>query len=153
MKHTALLIPVALACAALLAGCDAGSGGQPQTAEPTASDAAPSQTTSASEPSPSPSSSAQQAADGRDVAACFDGDCEIAVEKSTTIPLDSKFDLGDLVVEEVGPNSVKVSKGEGYFSMTVGAGGATAGQDGTLLAYTLVAVTGSEAIIRFWPAG
>ena len=152
MNRTAAPVAATLACVAVLAGCTAGSGGQPQTAEPTRSDAAPSQAVAAPEPSPSPSS-AHRAADGRDVAACFDGDCEIAVEKSTTIPLDPKFDLGELVVDEVGPNSVKVTRGDGYFSMTVGAGGATAGEDGVLLAYTLVAVTGTEAIIRFWPAG
>ena len=151
MNHTA--VPAAaLACVAVLAGC-AAAGGQPQTAEPTGSDAAPSQTTAAPDPISSPSPSAYQAADGRDVAACFDGSCEIAVEESTTIPLDPKFDLGELLVDEVGPNSVKVTREGGSFSMTVGAGGATAGSDGVLLAYTLVAVTGTEAIILFWPAG
>ncbi|MDQ1016602.1 hypothetical protein [Streptomyces afghaniensis] len=55
------------------------------------------------EPKPKPSVSA---ADGRDITACADGNCEIAVSEPVRIPFKAPRGPATLSVTEVGPNSI-----------------------------------------------
>lgn len=71
-----------------------------------------------SKPTSPPSSSAQpsvSAADGRDVRACADGNCEIAVTGPVTIRFKGPAGPATLSVTEVGPNKVEytVKSGSG----------------------------------------
>lgn len=157
MDRFAAPLATVLVAMGLFVGCTTTSGETSSPAVPTGSaGGSTGSVTPSSEETGPPSerpSDPPRASDGRDVDACFDGNCEIAVTASTTIPLDSKFGLSELVVDEVTANSVKVAHQGGSFSMSVGAGGATGGADGNaVLAYGLVAVTGGEAIIRFAPS-
>ncbi|WP_086560844.1 hypothetical protein [Streptomyces africanus] len=63
----------------------------------------PSKTDSPSRPKPKPSVSA---ADGRDITACADGNCEIAVSEPVKIPFKGPRGQATLSVTEVGPNAV-----------------------------------------------
>jgi hypothetical protein len=71
-----------------------------------------------SKPAPAPPSSAQpsvSAADGRDVRACADGNCEIAVTGPVTFRFKGPAGPATLSVTEVGPNKVEytVKSGNG----------------------------------------
>ncbi|MGW4074261.1 hypothetical protein ACWELB_12190 [Streptomyces asiaticus] len=53
-----------------------------------------------------PSEPSQPAADGRDVGACADGNCEIAVSERVTVRFKGPAGPATLTVDELGPNKV-----------------------------------------------
>ncbi|MGW5693692.1 hypothetical protein ACWEWX_22865 [Streptomyces asiaticus] len=53
-----------------------------------------------------PSQPSQPAADGRDVGACADGNCEIAVSERVTVRFKGPAGPATLTVDELGPNKV-----------------------------------------------
>nr|WP_214668834.1 hypothetical protein [Streptomyces sabulosicollis] len=71
-------------------------------------------------PSVKPSVSA---ADGRDVGACADGDCEIAVAERVTIPFKGPAGPATLTVNEIGPNKVTYTVKSGNNRSQGGASG------------------------------
>lgn len=139
---------------ALLAvtGC-AGSGqtgelvaGQGSTQDPTTaptSDGVPSQPTEPSVSVPPPTA----AADGSDVAACFDGTCEVEVTESTTIAFDEQFGISELVVESITADSVTITDPFGWMQTGVGGTGTING-----ISFEILAIDGQSAIFRFFPA-
>ncbi|MFJ8462691.1 hypothetical protein [Streptomyces swartbergensis] len=63
----------------------------------------PSKADSTKQPEPTPSVSA---ADGRDITACADGNCEIAVSEPVKIPFKGPRGPATLSITEVGPHSI-----------------------------------------------
>ncbi|MET8211320.1 hypothetical protein ABZT51_35920 [Streptomyces sp. NPDC005373] len=80
---------------------------------------------SSKNPSPRPSSAqpSVSAADGRDVGACADGNCEIAVSKPVTFRFKGPAGPATLSVTEVGPNKVEYTIKSGNSQSTGGATG------------------------------
>ncbi|WP_406109640.1 hypothetical protein OG698_43325 [Streptomyces sp. NBC_01003] len=76
-------------------------------------------------PSPRPSSAqpSVSAADGRDVGACADGNCEIAVSKPVTFRFKGPAGSATLSVTEVGPNKVEYTIKSGNSQSNGGATG------------------------------
>ncbi|CAM5591939.1 hypothetical protein GCM10010390_78260 [Streptomyces mordarskii] len=108
---------LAVLTALAVAGCggsDETDGAPPRAGQPSASRSTPPSTspTGSRGPSAKPSVSA---ADGRDVAACADGNCEIAVSGPVTVRFTSPAGPATLSVTEVGPNKVEytVKSGDG----------------------------------------
>ncbi|MFG2683016.1 hypothetical protein [Streptomyces sp. NPDC048392] len=66
-------------------------------------------------PAPRPEPSSVSAADGHDIDACTDGDCEIAVSKPVTIRFEGPHGPATLSVTEVGSNRIEyeVTSGNG----------------------------------------
>jgi hypothetical protein len=132
---TALLAP---ACARTPAGPDPESGS-----------AAPTTVTGGPETSAPP---ALTAADGADVTACTDADCEILVDAAAGIPLDPTFGCRRFIVTYVTPNQVTFEvgrselsdvnasiKGTGYLSL------------GNGVTVTVEKIDDSGAVLRFSP--
>lgn len=125
---------------------------------PTASSqsASPVPTTSLTpSPSPSPPQSAPPqsapppaAADGMDVAACFDGRCEIVLAGRLEIPLDKRFRVSGLTVSIADGESVNVVANGG---MLQAGGGVGAQMTLNAIRIEVVAVRNSEAVIRLSP--
>ncbi|MBJ3809390.1 hypothetical protein [Streptomyces flavofungini] len=95
-----------------LAGCGGSDDGDDPSSSPEGSSKSPAAQSSSPKPSPTPSVSA---ADGRDVGACADGNCEIAVSKKVTFRFKGPRGTATLSVTDVGPNKVeyKVKSGSG----------------------------------------
>ncbi|WP_125777131.1 hypothetical protein [Antribacter gilvus] len=122
MRRTAALFAVLLAGAAALTGC-AGDGVEPP-----------------------------EVAGAAEIDACYDGDCEVAVEAETTIPLDPAFGLDELVIEGVGPERVFVTHEGGDFNMRVGNSVSPLFEDADLgVSCTLVSLTDGVAVLRLEP--
>lgn len=82
---------------------------------------------------------------GDDVAACFDGDCEVTVPDGTTIRVDPRFDVeGVLVTVSDGRGRIRIETSTGY--STAGGIGSTTIQDD--LSVQLLAVEGDTATVR-----
>ncbi|MFD5125264.1 hypothetical protein [Streptomyces sp. NPDC058385] len=82
---------------------------------------------SSAKPSTSPPSSSAKpsasAADGHDVRACADGNCEITVTDPVTIPFKGPAGPATLTVTEVGPNKVEYTVKSGSSRSQGGASG------------------------------
>lgn len=82
---------------------------------------------------------------GDDVAACFDGDCEVRVPGGTTIRVDPRFRVeGVLVTVTDGRGRIRIDTGTGYISS--GGIGSTSIYDE--LSVRLLAVEGDTATVR-----
>ncbi|MFF0223701.1 hypothetical protein [Streptomyces sp. NPDC004629] len=121
--HRGAMAVLGLGMAVAVVGCGSGGG---------AADDGPGRGGSGEGAEPPPSSAASTparaggAADGTDVADCFDGRCRIVVTKQPTrIPVDDRFGVGSLEVTSVTARSVVVrASGDGTFlSTSVGEGG------------------------------
>ncbi|PDP88180.1 hypothetical protein CQJ94_08635 [Glycomyces fuscus] len=132
------------AVTALLGGC---AGSQEQGAaspEPSAADA-----------SPSPAAPAlPEAADGTDLEACADADCEVLVESGDEFTMDGSHGVDRFVVDAVGEDGIDFS---GYGPGTTLSGHLPPPEDQEYVFVmngfdiTLVAVEGSSALLRLSP--
>ncbi|TDQ54348.1 hypothetical protein [Actinorugispora endophytica] len=147
MTTTPLPILAAVATALLLGGCAAA----PADQDPADAEASPS-------PSPSPSAVAEavpEAADGTDLDACADADCEVLVEEGDEFAMDGAHGVDRFVVDAVDEEGLSMS---GY-----GAGITLSGHlpppDGEQpytfvmngITVALVALDGSSALMRLTP--
>jgi len=151
-------LAAATAAAALLGGC------VPQQADPDpgGADASPSTADADPSPSPTPTEPAEpsapalpEAADGTDLDACADAECEVLVETGDEFALDGAHGLDRFVVEEIGEEGLRISGHSpgGFVSGTIAA---PDGEQTTTfvmngLTVTLVAVDGSAGIIALTP--
>ncbi|MFE2446464.1 hypothetical protein ACWDHW_10830 [Streptomyces melanosporofaciens] len=103
-------------------GSDETDGAPPRDGRPSASRSAPSSTSSSGSGGPSAKPSVS-AADGSDVAACADGDCEVAVSAPVTVRFKSPTGPATLSVTEVGPNKVEYTVKSGNGRSQGGASG------------------------------
>src|SRR5690606_38701383 len=116
-----------MALGAVVALLAVGCGGSDEGDQEPSSDERETATNSPSAPDGSPSegtgSPRPSAADGRDIAACADGDCEIAVSEPSTIPFRGPAGSATLRVTEVGPDEVE-------YTVTSGGGRSKGGASG-----------------------
>ncbi|WP_189105880.1 hypothetical protein [Streptomyces camponoticapitis] len=129
-----------VALATLAALTVAGCGGSDKTDGAGGADTAPppgQQTSKSPSARPSPAKPSVSAADGSDVGACKDGDCEIAVSEPVTFPFKGPGGEATLSVTEIGKNRVEytVKSGNGRSE-----GGATGPGQGCI---TVLRTTGS----------
>jgi hypothetical protein len=121
---------VALAVLAALTAAGCGGSGQGDGASSGGGGGSKSRSESSGSPSadraasPKPSVSA---ADGRDTAACEDGNCEIAVSKRVTVRFKGPSGRATLSVTEVGPNKIEYTVKSGSSQSKGGAGGSGQG--------------------------
>ncbi|MGK5552997.1 hypothetical protein ACSNOI_15395 [Actinomadura kijaniata] len=152
-RRRGLVVVAALALA--LAGCGSTDDG------PSAGPSAPKASPSASAP--------PKAADGTDLKACADGQCEVQVNASADLPVPRGFQVASVRVQSVGPDTVTLvgrplgnrsggfctgvkcssSSAGGKFTLTLGPA-STGSQNG--LKVTVVAVGGGSAVLRLAPA-
>jgi hypothetical protein len=138
-----LALPVVLAAIALtlLTGCASGTTG-PGPAGPATALTLPARSSSTGAGS---STAAAPPADGDDVSACFDGDCEVRVPDGTTIQVDPRFDVdGILVTVRDGRARIRIDTGTGY--VTAGGTGSTSIYND--LSVKVLGVDGDRALIR-----
>lgn len=84
-------------------------------------------------------------ADGDDVGACFDGDCEVRVPDGTTIRVDPRFEVdGILVTVTDGRARIRIDTGTGY--VTAGGTGSTSIYND--LSVKVLGVDGDRALVR-----
>lgn len=153
-----------LAAVIALAGCGSGgdeaggSADESPSAEATSAEASdsasPSEKPSPTEEPVPTDDTPDQASDGTDLSACYDGSCEIEISEPTQIEFDPKYDMGAFLVTEIGEDYVSLSMMDGVGSGTMGVGdsGAAGGGEGTeLLGYTLMSIDDGTAIIAFYP--
>lgn len=133
------------AAAALLGGCAA----SPRSPEEPRSPGAP--------PGAVPSSAARglpSAADGTDLAACADTECEVEVAEGDEFPVSGPHGLERIVVERVAPGEVTVTGyGDGGGSMVSGTTGAPFGDRPSIVlngvTIAVLAVADGRAVVRF----
>jgi hypothetical protein len=89
----------------LVAGCGSSNSAAPP---PSAPDK-PAATTTAPTTTVPPTTTVVTAADGTNLAACEDGDCEVRVTPSTSIPLRSSLGVGPVSVTDIQADTVTVS--------------------------------------------
>jgi hypothetical protein len=147
---TTLLLPVT-ACSST--ADDSGEAPSKSTARPSKSTETPSRT-AISSPSPQRPSAppALSAADGSDLKACRDADCEIVIRGAAHIPLDPKLGVTRFLLTYVSPNEVTFEvdraelnsvsgyiKGTGFLGLTNG------------VKVTVKKINASGAVLRFEP--
>ena len=115
----AALLPVLLLTAC---GGDESAATEPTTPAPSTT---PPSSAPPAPPSPSPSRTAPPApgtaADGRDLDACRDGECEVVVEEGDTLRFNDKVDTAPLSIVEAG-STFTVTDASG-FTASIGGGG------------------------------
>ncbi|MGH4012280.1 MAG: hypothetical protein ACRDTH_29650 [Pseudonocardiaceae bacterium] len=105
--------------------------------------------------SSAPTAEPPPAADGSDIGACFDGECEVSVSGPVRIPLDGRSGFDAVAVEAIEPNSVRfrVEYPNGFGTGSASPGGTVTfsnGTSGTKL--TVVAIDAGTAVIKMFPA-
>jgi hypothetical protein len=143
-----------LATAMVLAAAGCGEPADPQT-QPETAESTEAATSEAASPSPSTEptpalpidDTPEDAADGDDYDACYDGECEVAVTASTVIEFDPATGVEALSIVEVGPELVVVGTHIGQIQ--AGPGGCNALNQ---VGFTLRSVAGDTAIVAFYPA-
>ncbi len=93
-RRPVLLIAAAAAVASLVAGCTSSVPGAPSAAGPT-----PTATGASTTPT---TAAAPAAADGTDLGACADGECEVQVDGPAEIPVPAGSEIASLRVEDDG---------------------------------------------------
>jgi hypothetical protein len=139
-----------LAAAGACGGEPADPEAQPETTEST--EAA---TSEAASPSPSAEptpalpidDTPEDAADGDDLDACYDGECEVTVTASTVIEFDPATGVEALMVSEIGPDLVVVGTHIGQIQASLGGCNAL-----NQVGFTPRSVAGDTAIVAFYPA-
>ncbi|MDG9711989.1 hypothetical protein [Streptomyces sp. DH10] len=99
------VVLVALIALTAAAGCGSDSDEPAKASSPPGERPSKADSTKQPKPTPEPKPSVS-AADGRDITACADGNCEIAVSESVNIPFTGPRGSATLSVTEVGPNSI-----------------------------------------------
>src|SRR3954467_6654102 len=113
--------PAGAALAVLMvAGCSGADDADGAAASDGQTSKSPSAQATSEQPSVKPSVTA---ADGHDVGACADGDCEIAVSEPTTFRFKGPAGTATLSVTEVGPNKVEYTVKSGSNQSKGGASG------------------------------
>lgn len=105
--------------------------------------------------SPAPTVAQPPAADGSDIGACYDGECEISVSRPVRIPLDGRSGFDAVTVEAIEPNSVRfrVDYPNGSGSGSASRGGTVTFSSGTgSTRITVVAIDAGTAVIKISPA-
>ena len=141
-----LAFPVVLAAVALalLTGCASGPTG-PGPAGPATALTLPARSSSSSSTEDGQSTAPAPPADGDDLRACYDGDCEVRVPDGTTITVDPRFDVdGILVTVTDGRARVRIDTGTGY--VTAGGTGSTSIYND--LSVKVLGVDGDRALVR-----
>lgn len=141
-------------CAALLAMALAGSGSPsggvtPQPIEQIATTSQMILQSSARTTAPPP------AADGSNISACYDGECEIAVSKPVRIPLDGRSGFDAVAVEAIEPAKVRfhVAFPNGSGSGSASPGSTVTFNSGTgSIRITVIAIDSGTAVIKISPA-
>ncbi len=98
------VVLAALLVLTALAGCDSDAD-EPAKASSSSPGERPSKADPPKRPEPTPQPSVS-AADGRDITACADGNCDIVVSEPVTIPFKGPRGPATLSVTEVGPNTI-----------------------------------------------
>lgn len=141
-------------CAALLAMALAGSGSPsggvtPQPIEQIAT------TSQMILQSSAPTTAPPPAADGSNIGACYDGECEVAISESVRIPLDGRSGFDAVTVEAIESNNVRFRVGYPHGS---GSGSASPGSTVTFkngtggIRITVIAIDAGTAVIKISPA-
>ncbi|MEU0240541.1 hypothetical protein ABZ234_22915 [Nocardiopsis sp. NPDC006198] len=154
LPHPLPALTAALAAAALLAGCSAGPFGQ----GPAGAGATPS--ADAAEPSAEPSAGPAgpdlpEAADGTDLEACADAECEVLVEAGDEFAMDGTHGVDRFVVDAVDGEGLGMSgfgpgiELSGHLPPPDGGRPPTFVMNGFTV--TLVAVDGSTALMALSP--
>ncbi|MTE13899.1 hypothetical protein [Nocardia aurantiaca] len=147
-KATLSRLGAAVVLAALCGGCGSQTGGSAVPAET----AAVGTTTTVRMATPpkdtkKPSSGLPSAADGTNLDACANGNCEIQVDGPTTIPVPGYSRISNVQIKQISPGSVTATTT--VFGLPVS--GST-GVGGTIflngLTVKIVAVQGSSAVLR-----
>ncbi|WP_035735900.1 hypothetical protein [Glycomyces arizonensis] len=156
---------LALPAAAMLAlaGCGAGEEGSltdapsteaAATGTATPSQSAPEETTAAPSPDETTPAGAvptdgtpEDAADGTDYGACYDGSCEVVVTEGVAIAFDPEFRVDVLTVTGIDGDLVSLASDFVATSTSPGGCGSING-----LGLTIGSVSGGEAIVTFYPA-
>ncbi|GLU49961.1 hypothetical protein [Nocardiopsis ansamitocini] len=102
-RGSALLFTVG-ALSVLLCGCG---GGETMRPEQESGSGTPAAHSAPAAPA-SPSMDLPKTADGTDLGACQDADCEVEVKQGDTIPMDGEYGVDELVMREVTPDYVTV---------------------------------------------
>ncbi|MEU1897426.1 hypothetical protein ABZ512_03565 [Nocardiopsis dassonvillei] len=151
--HRIRVLAAAGAATALLGGCAGAQEQDAATPDPSAADASPpGEATSPSPTAPAP----PEAADGTDLQACADADCEVLVESGDEFAMDGSHGVDRFVVDAVGEDGLDVS---GYGPGTTLSGHLPPpdgeGPGGVFVMngfeITLVAVTDSGGVVRLAP--
>ncbi|MGV9667036.1 hypothetical protein ACWDUL_31790 [Nocardia niigatensis] len=148
MKAGPAGIGLAVAVVALCAGCGTETGGSavPAGAGSTAGETTVAKTTSSKE-SQQPSDGLPAAANGTDLGACSNGNCEVRVDGPTTIPVPGFSRISSVKIGQISPGAVTASTT--VFGLPVS--GST-GVGGTIflngLTVKIVAVHGNSAVLR-----
>ncbi|GAA4906022.1 hypothetical protein LX16_3431 [Stackebrandtia albiflava] len=144
MSRKALVLIVLTATLAGCGGSQTGELTEPVDGEPggPAETGAPAETGSPSE------AGLPEAADGSDLTACEDGNCEVVVTESDEIPVDPAFGVDLFTVESIEQDTVTVqATGAGtYLRVTISPSGAGS-LNGILV--KVVAVDGDRAVLNF----
>jgi hypothetical protein len=161
---------IAVATAATLTGCgsDTDDAAKPDDADTTTvspsptgkeSDSKSASPSSTTEPEPTTSEftplAPEDAADGADVDACRDSECEVAVKAGTSIPFDQ--DIGGVMVAEVGKSEVTLamtysSGGSGSIQVGVGPQGGSFGNvNTTIVEFAVLGIEDGTAVVSFAP--
>lgn len=163
MTRAVSLLALIVAAMPALAGCGAGEEGSladaPST-EAAATDTAPPSESTPEErtaaPSPDETTPAgavptdgtpEDAADGTDYDACYDGSCEVAVTEGVTIAFAPEFRVDVLTVTGIDGDIVSLASDFAATSTSPGGCGSING-----LGLTVGSVGGDEAIVAFYPA-
>jgi hypothetical protein len=162
----------AVAAAVVLVGCGSdtdetaqGGDGDTATASPSESPSESPTPTPTPTPEPDPTTAEptpeftplapEDAADGTDVDACADGECEVAVTVGTSIPFDPE--VGGVTVADVSANQVTLamtysSGGSGSMQVGVGPQGGSFGNVNTMIIdFSVLGIEGGTAVMSFAP--
>jgi predicted small lipoprotein YifL len=151
MHRTAAL--AVLAAALTLTACGAEEPASKPDAPTTTAEASTAATEPAAEASldPTPSlpvdDSPLNAADGDDIEACYDGECEVAVTAPTIVPFDPDTGIESYTIEAIGEDYMVIGTHLG--PVQSGIGTCSAVND---VAFALRSVTDGTAVVAFFPA-
>lgn len=168
-----LAAATALATAAVLAGCGSDDGAGDDAARPGDAEASAEQESASPPPEPEPTPTPtpteptpeetpeftplapEDAADGTDLGACADAECEVAVTAGATVPLGP--DLGDVHVTEVGGGQVTItmaypSGGGGSMRVGIAPRAGSFGNTNTMIVeFGVLGIEDGTAVLSFAP--
>lgn len=87
------------------------------------------------------------AADGDDIDACYDGECEVEVTASTVIPFDPDTGIEAYTIDEIGADYMVIGTHLGPVQSAIGT--CSAIND---VAFALRSATDGKAVVAFFPA-
>ncbi|WP_051325828.1 hypothetical protein [Glycomyces tenuis] len=143
MTRTVSFLALPAAAMLALAGCGAGEEGS-------ISDAETAEAPDPEEPVPTvvpTDGTPEEAADGTDYEACYDGSCEVVVTEGVEIAFAPEFRTDVLVV--TGIDEENISLASEFVAMSASPGGCGSVND---LGLTVGSVSGGEAVVTFYPA-